>query len=115
MDTMTSDPDFLYDRLALEHFLTVLRRLRNDTQSFVENGPEVIELVGGYILFIDPGDCVSGFMASVQFAPPDRDGFDVTIAERRFEGGKADLFQFVVNALCEDVPNLKERLPCLGG
>jgi hypothetical protein len=110
---MTAHPEFLYDRSALQHFLTVLRRLRNDTHAFVENGPEVIELVGGYILFIDPGDCISGFMASIQFAPPDTDGCDVTIAERRFDGGKADLFQFVVDALCDDVPNLKERLPCL--
>ena len=110
---MTLDPNLLYDRLALEHFLTVLRRLRDDTHAVVENGPEVIELVGGYILFIDPGDCSSGFMASVQFAPPDTDGSDVTIAERQFEGGKADLFPFVINALCDDVPNLKERLPSL--
>jgi hypothetical protein len=61
----------------------------------------------------EPGDCISGFMASVQFAPPDTDDCDVTISERRFDGGNVDLFQFVVDALCDDAPSLKERLPCL--
>lgn len=112
---MTLDPDFLYDRAALEKFLTVLRRLCDDTRAFVEKGPEVIELVGGYILFIDPADLSSGFIASVRFAPSDSDDYDAVIAERRFEGGKADLFPFVLNALCDDVPNLKERLPALHG
>jgi hypothetical protein len=32
------------------------------------------------------------------------------IAERQFQGGKADLFQFVIETLCDDVPNLKDRL-----
>jgi len=43
-----------------------------------------------------------------------RQGIDgVMTAERRIQGGKADLFQFVIRALCDDVPNLKERLVCL--
>ena len=29
--------------------------------------------------------------------------FDATIAERQFEGGKADLFSFVIDALCDDL------------
>jgi hypothetical protein len=112
---MTLNPDYLYDRLAFEKFVTVLRRLCDDTRAFVENGPQVIELVGGYILFIDPADISSGFIASIRFAPPDTDDHDAIIAERQFEGGKADLFPFVLNALCDDVSNLKERAPCLRG
>jgi hypothetical protein len=112
---MTLDPDFLYNRSALERFLTVLHRLREDTHAVVESGPVVIELVGGYILFIDPADSSSGFVASVQFKPPGTDGHDVLIAESRLEGGKADLFHFVIQALCDDVPNLKERLLGLDG
>jgi len=112
---MTLESDFLYDRSASERFLTVLHRLREDTHAVVESGPVVIELIGGYILLIDPADSSSGFAASVQFKPPGTDGHDVLIAECRLIGGKADLFQFVINALCDDVPNLKERLPCLDG
>jgi hypothetical protein len=112
---MSLDPDFLYDRSALERFLTALHRLREDTHAVVESGPVVIELVGGYILLIDPADSTSGFEASIRFAPPGAADHDVIIAERQFEGGKADLFQFVLQALCDDVPNLKERLLCLDG
>jgi hypothetical protein len=110
---MMFEPDFVYDRPALERFLTVLYRLREETQTVVESGPVVIELIGGYILFIDPADSSSGFVASVQFKPPTTDSHDVVIAEVRFEGSKADLFAFVINALCDDVPNLNERLPAL--
>jgi hypothetical protein len=110
---MTCDSSFLYDRPALEQFLCVLRRLWDTTHDFVENGPEVIELVGGYILFIDPSDCSTGFTASVQFAPPNTDGPDVTVAERQIDGRKVDLFEFVVDALCDDARNLQERLPAL--
>jgi hypothetical protein len=107
-EAMTLDSDFLYDRLALEQFLTVLHRLREDTHAVVESGPTTIELVGGYLLLIDPADSSSGFAASVHFAPPGGEG--VMTAERRIQGGKADLFQFVIRALCDDVPNLKDRL-----
>jgi hypothetical protein len=110
-DAMTLDSDFLCDRLALEQFLTVLRRLREDTHAVVESGPTTIELVGGYLLLIDPADSSSGFAASVHFAPPGIDG--VMLAEHRFQGSKADLFQFVIQTLCDDVPNLKDRLLCL--
>jgi hypothetical protein len=103
--------DLQLDRSALEQFFTVLYRLREETHAVVESGPTVIELVGGYILLVDPADSSSGFSASIHFAPPGIDG--VTIAERHFEGGKADLFQFVIHALCDDAPNLKERLLCL--
>ncbi len=112
-EAMTLDSDSIKDRLVLEQFLTVLHRLREDTHAVIESGPVVIELVGGYILLIDPADSSSGFAASVHFAPRVTDG--VIIAERRFEGGKADLFPFVINALCDDVPNMKERLLCLDG
>jgi hypothetical protein len=109
-DAMILASDFLCDRLALERFLTVLQRLREDTHAVVESGPAVIELVGGYILLIDPADSSSGFTASIHFAPPGTDG--VMIAERGFQGGKADLFHFVIQALCDDVPNLKGRQLC---
>ena len=111
---MTSDPDFLYERSALEQFLTALDRLREETHAVVESGPVVIELVGGYILFIDPADSSSGFEASIRFSPPGALGDDALIAQRWFEGSKADLFGFVINTLCDDVPNLKQRLACLG-
>ena len=110
---MTPDSDLLHDRFALEQFLTVLHRLREETHAVVESGPTAIELVGGYILLIDPADSTSGFTASIHFAPRGADG--VMIAERRIQGGKADLFPFVIQALCDDVPNLKERLLCLDG
>jgi len=110
-EAMTLDADLLADRLVLEQFLTVLHRLREDTHAVIESGPTTIELVGGYFLLIDPTDSSSGFAASVHFAPPGIDG--VMTAERRLQGGKADLFQFVVRALCDDVANLKDRLLCL--
>ena len=110
-EAMTLDFDLLGDRLVLEQFLTVLHRLREDTHAVIESGPTTIELVGGYFLLIDPTDSSSGFAVSVHFAPPGSDA--VMIAEGRIQGGKADLFQFVVRALCDDVPNLKERLLCL--
>jgi hypothetical protein len=110
-EAMIFDSDLLDDRLMLEQFLTVLHRLREDTHAVVESGPTTIELVGGYLLLIDPADSSSGFAASVHFAPPGIDA--VMIAEGRIEGGKADLFQFVIGALSDDVPNLKDRLVCL--
>jgi hypothetical protein len=110
-DAMTLDTDLLCDRLALEQFLTVLHRLREETHAVVESGPTVIELVGGYTLLVDPTDSSSGFAASIHFAPPGTD--EVMIAERQFQGGKADLFQFVIETLCDDVPNLKDRLHSL--
>ena len=110
-DAMTLDSAFLCERLALEQFLTVLHRLREDTHSVVESGPTTIELVGGYLLLIDPADSSSGFAASVHFTPPGSDGAMIT--ERRLQGGKADLFQFVIQTLCDDVPNMKDRLRCL--
>ncbi len=103
--------DFQLDRSALEQFSAVLYRLREETHAVVESGPTVIELVGGYILLVDPADSSSGFTASIHFAPPGTDG--VMIAERDFEGGKADLFHFVIHTLCDDAPNLKDRLLCL--
>jgi hypothetical protein len=110
---MTVDCDFLFNRAALEHFLTVLNRLWSDTHAVIESGPQVIELVGGYILVIDPANLSSGFTATIRFAPPTTDDHDAIIAERRIDGGKADLFQFVVEALCADSPNLKARLASL--
>jgi hypothetical protein len=110
-EAMTLDFELLGDRLVLEQFLTVLHRLREDTHSVIESGPTTIELVGGYFLLIDPTDSSSGFAASVHFAPPGLDA--VMIAEGRIQGSKADLFQFVIGALCDDVPNLKDRLLCL--
>jgi hypothetical protein len=107
-----ADPDFLYDRKTAQRFVTALARLRDDTEAVVESGPVVIELVGGYFLFIDPGNCASGFTASIFFSPPHTDNFDAPIAERQFEGGKADLFSFVIDALCDDLPNLPARLAC---
>jgi hypothetical protein len=103
--------DVQLDRSALAQFSAVLYRLREETHAVVESGPTVIELVGGYILLIDPADSSSGFTASIHFAPPGTDG--VMIAERHFEGGKADLFHFVIHTLCDDAPNLKDRLLCL--
>lgn len=108
---MALDFDLLGDRLVLEQFLPVLHRLREETHSVIESGPTTIELVGGYFLLIDPADSSDGFAASVHFAPPGIDA--VMIAEGRIQGGKADLFQFVIGALCDDVPNLKDRLLCL--
>jgi len=110
-DPMTLETDLPCDRLALEQFLTTLYRLREDTHAVVESGPTTIELVGGYLLLIDPTDSSSGFAASVHFAPPGTDA--VMVAEHRFLGGKADLFQFVIETLCDDMPNLKDRLHCL--
>jgi ribose 5-phosphate isomerase A len=112
-DTVTRDADFLFNRDELERFMRVLHRLWSDTHAVVENGPQVIELVGGYILLIDPADISSGFEATIRFAPPDTDDHDAVIAQRQIDGGKADLFQFVMNALCDDTANLKERLACL--
>src|SRR6201986_3945972 len=89
-DAMAVDFDLLGDRLVLEHFLTVLHRLREDTHAVIESGPTPFELVGGYFLLIDPTDSTSGFAASVHFAPPGVDA--VMIAEGRIQGGKADLF-----------------------
>jgi hypothetical protein len=110
-DAMTLDSDLLCDGMALEQFLTALNRLREETHAVVESGPTVIELVGGYTLLVDPADSSSGFAASIHFAPPGTD--EVMIAERQFQGGKADLFQFVIETLCDDVPNLKDRLHSL--
>jgi hypothetical protein len=107
-EAMTLDSDFLCNRSALEQFLTVLHRLWEDTRNVVESGPTTIELVGGYLLLIDPADSSSGFVASVHFAPPGTDG--VMIAEHRFQGGKADLSKLVIQTLCDDVPNLNDRL-----
>ena len=80
-EAMTLDSDFLCDRLALERFLTVLHRLREHTRAVVESGPTTIELVGGYLLLIDPADSSSGFTASMHFAPPGADG--IMLAEHR--------------------------------